>query len=283
MEILTWNIQCGLGVDGIVDLGRIENVVREMGNPDVICFQEIARHMSVFGAEILGDQVAELQERFSEHEVFFGPVVDTYGEGSARQQFGNLMMSRVPVHGCRHHLLPRPAAPGAQHMPRQATELLVEADGEPLRIVATHLEYFVPAHRTAQVERLVDLHRESCENARKPPIATDSGPYSGAPGTCNAVFCGDFNFRPEDPEYVALTRKQGDDTPALMDAWSIVHGGRPHDPTCGIFDHEQWSEGAHCRDFFFVSESLAERVEHIRVHTDTDASDHQPVEIRIAL
>lgn len=282
MEILTWNIQSGLGVDGRVDLGRIENVVREMRTPDVICFQEIARNMPVFGPEVLGDQVAELQERFSEYDVFFGPVFDANGENAARQQFGNLMMSRIPVHACRHHLLPRPAASGVHHMPRQATELLVEADGEFFRIVGTHLEYFVTLHRAAQVERLICLHRESCENARKPSLAMDSGPYSGVAGTCQAVFCGDFNFRPEDLEYEALTCKRDDYTPALMDAWSIVHGGRPHDPTCGIFDHVQWTEGSHCRDFFFVSENLAERVEHIRVQTDTDASDHQPLEMRIA-
>ena len=42
MEIITWNVQSGLGVDGRVDLGRIAAAVRELGDPDIICFQEVA-------------------------------------------------------------------------------------------------------------------------------------------------------------------------------------------------------------------------------------------------
>lgn len=43
MQIISWNIQCGLGVDGKVDLARIANVMREMGDADIICLQEVSR------------------------------------------------------------------------------------------------------------------------------------------------------------------------------------------------------------------------------------------------
>lgn len=280
MEIITWNIQSGLGVDGRVDLDRIATTVRELGDPDIICFQEVARNMRVFGAEPLGDQAAEFQRLFPDYEFFFGPVVDAAAESSGRQQFGNLMMSRLPVRRCSHHMLPRPAVAGILHMPRQATELTVDAHGEPLRIVATHLEYFAAEQRAAQVERLLALHRESCANARIPPSDAEIGPYAGIPIPSNAVMCGDFNFRPVDPEYAAMTRVD-DAAPPLVDAWRIVHGDRPHEPTCGIFDNEQWPEGPHCRDFFFVTENLAPRIELLQVHRDTDASDHQPVKLII--
>lgn len=282
IAILTWNIQAGLGVDGAVDLGRIAGVVHEMADPDVVCFQEVARDIPVFGADALGDQVAELRDLFPGYEMFFGPVFDATAGNSLRQRFGNLVMSRIPVQGCRHHLLPRPSAPDVQHMQRQATELLVDAGGESLRVVSTHLEYFVAAQRVAQVERLLELHAEACDNARNPPIVTDFGPYSGAAGTCNAIFCGDFNFRPEDPEYAAMTRRPDGDMPPFLDAWKIANGERPHDPTCGIFDRAQWPGGPHCRDYFFVSEGLDARVEHVEVNTESDASDHQPLAIRIA-
>ncbi|NIM29469.1 MAG: endonuclease [Gammaproteobacteria bacterium] len=281
MEIITWNVQSGLGVDGRVDLGRIAAAVRELGDPDIICFQEVARHMQVSGSEPLGDQAAEFQRLFPDHELFFGPVVDAAAEGSGRRQFGNLMMSRLPVHRCSHHVLPRPAVPGILHMPRQATELIVDAHGEPLRIVATHLEYFATQQRAAQVQRLLALHREACANARMPPRDAQIGPYAGMPLPGNAVLCGDFNFKPMDPEYAAMTRADGD-APPLVDAWRIVHGDRPHAPTCGIFDSEQWPEGPHCRDFFFVTENLASRLELLQVHLETNASDHQPVRIGIA-
>ena len=58
---------------------------------------------------------------------------------------------------------------------------------------------------------------------------------------------------------------------------ALRHGTRPHDPTCGIYDHDQWPQGAHARDFFFVSDALAGRVKDVVVDTKTNASDHQPV------
>ena len=44
MEILTWNIQAGTGVDGSNDISRIAQVIKDMGNPDIICLQEVARN-----------------------------------------------------------------------------------------------------------------------------------------------------------------------------------------------------------------------------------------------
>ena len=61
----------------------------------------------------------------------------------------------------------------------------------------------------------------------------------------------------------------------------VVHPDRPHDPTCGIYDHAQWPEGPHCRDFFFVAGDCVRVVSSMRVNTETDASDHQPLMIEI--
>ena len=55
-KVLTWNIQCGLGVDGRVDLVRIADVIRTMADVDVICLQEVSR----FNPELDGGQIAEL-------------------------------------------------------------------------------------------------------------------------------------------------------------------------------------------------------------------------------
>ncbi|MDA9981782.1 endonuclease/exonuclease/phosphatase family protein [Gammaproteobacteria bacterium] len=44
MEILTWNIQAGTGVDGNNDMSRIAQVIKDTGNPDIICLQEVARN-----------------------------------------------------------------------------------------------------------------------------------------------------------------------------------------------------------------------------------------------
>ena len=41
MKILTWNIQWGLGMDGVCDLKRVTDYARATG-ADVICLQEVA-------------------------------------------------------------------------------------------------------------------------------------------------------------------------------------------------------------------------------------------------
>jgi endonuclease/exonuclease/phosphatase family metal-dependent hydrolase len=67
------------------------------------------------------------------------------------------------------------------------------------------------------------------------------------------------------------------------DAWLIVQPDRPRAPTCGIYDRAQWPNGADCRDFIFVTEDLAPRVQRVSVDGDTAASDHQPVLIEMSV
>jgi endonuclease/exonuclease/phosphatase family metal-dependent hydrolase len=43
MEILTWNIQAGTGVDGTNDMSRVVQIIKRMDNPDIICLQKVAR------------------------------------------------------------------------------------------------------------------------------------------------------------------------------------------------------------------------------------------------
>src|SRR5437868_2408666 len=167
--IVSWNIQYGKGCDGKVDLGRIARVVRAMGDPDVICMQEVSRNEP----DIAGgaDQAAELAALFPEYEGFFGPGLNRLGKGPQRRQFGNLLLSRLPVLQVFQHLLPRPAEPGVKQMQRQAIEAVVQTRAGALRVVTTHLEYFSERHRTAQIERLRELHEETAANEAAPPKA----------------------------------------------------------------------------------------------------------------
>jgi len=57
--IVSWNIQCGSGCDGVVDLERIARVVKAMGEADVICMQEVARNDPAIAGG--ADQAAELE------------------------------------------------------------------------------------------------------------------------------------------------------------------------------------------------------------------------------
>ncbi|MEW5879104.1 MAG: endonuclease/exonuclease/phosphatase family protein [Pseudomonadota bacterium] len=268
--ILTWNIQCGLGCDGLVDLTRIARVVRAMGEADVLCFQEVARNDPQIAAG--ADQVAQLQALFPRHAAHFGAALDRRGHGDARRQFGNLVLSRLPVLQIFRHLLPHPAQGGIKHMQRQAVEVVVETRAGPLRVVTTHLEYYSSVHRAAQIERLRALQSEVADNESHPPKAAAS-PYDAVPRPASLVLCGDLNFLPREPEYEMLF------APPLLDAWRVARGAEPHPPSTGLYDRRQWPMGGHCRDYFAVTADVARRVAEVTVDTATDASDHQPLRL----
>jgi len=275
-KVLTWNIQCGLGIDGRFDLDRIAAVIISMGDPDVICLQEVSRGMPDLDGGT--DQPELLAKLFPDHEPFFGTGPDCHDESTngARRSFGNMILSRLPVPSVFRHPLPQPAAAGVKHMARQATEATVATPGGPLRIMTTHLEFHTLEQRMAQIERLRALHFEAATNEKHSPKDAE-GPYKPLVRPEEMVLCGDFNFEPHDEEYAALQASFEDGVVSLEDGWRGVHGARQHDPTCGIHDHEQWPDGPHCRDFFFITPGVRARTTAIDVDIETDASDHQPL------
>lgn len=282
MEILTWNIQAARGVDGRVDVARVAGVIAAAGVPDLICLQEVAQHYPELDGGLGADQAAAFSARFPQHAAFFGPALDRLGAAGPRRRFGNLVLARPPVEQCFMHPLPQPPEAGIRHMPRQAIEVVVRDGNRALRLVTLHLEYHARSHRIAQVERLLALHREICGHVERPPLADDAGPYAATPRPATAVVCGDFNFEISDPEYAAMIDPGADPRAGLADAWAHRHGPGTHRPTCGVHDHVQWTEGPHCRDFFFVTQDLLPRVEAVEVDEVTDASDHQPVRLRLS-
>lgn len=265
--ILTWNIQCGLGCDGVVNLPRIARVIKAMGEADVICMQEVTRNDPAIAGG--ADQAAELNALFPGFEAVFGPAL-----WRGRRQFGNLILSRLPVLQVFNHLLPHPAEGGIKHMQRQAIEAVVLTRGGPLRVVTTHLEYFSTAHRAAQIERLRALQAEVAESEATPPKPGGS-PYDPVPRPASLVLCGDLNLLPHEPEY-----RQFFELP-LLDAWKSFRNGEAHPPSTGLFDRRQWPMGGHCRDYFAVTADVAARITALEIDVATDASDHQPLRLAI--
>ncbi len=268
--ILTWNIQCGLGCDGVVNLARIARLARAMGESDVLCLQEVTRNDPALAGG--ADQVAELRKLFPEYEVFFGAGLDRKEIGKQRRQFGNLILSRAPVLQVFHHLLPHPAAGGIKHMQRQAIEVVVDTSAGPLRVMTTHLEYYSAAHRATQIERLRALQAEVADNDAQSAKPAKS-PYDPVPRPASLVLCGDLNVQPNEAEYEQLF------APPLFDAWRVARGDEPHPPSTGLFDRKQWPMGGHCRDYFAVTADVAQRIAAIEIDVATDASDHQPLRL----
>lgn len=279
MILITWNLQWCRGMDGRVDPARIVACARTLADFDVLCVQEIASGFDDLPGSAGEDQFTLLADLLPGYEAIAGIATDRDRPDGGRRRFGNLVLSRLPVLAAYRHQLPWPVDPAVPSMQRGAVEVVVQAACGPLRILTTHLEYYSAQQRAAQVERLRALHAEACAHAHLPPRDDeDWGPFARAPRPRSAVLCGDFNFRPEAPEYERLQEVVGDGVPCFRDAWAIAHAGAPHPPTFCVHDP---GEPAYCCDFAFVTEDLAQRVEDVTVDADTQVSDHQPVVLRL--
>ena len=291
-KLITWNIQWGRGCYGVVDLRRIVDSARALGDFDVLCLQEVAANYPGLEGSAGEDQPALLAHLLPGYTPIFAVATDVLAENgasasnlqdgagrerAARRLFGNMILSRPPVAQVFRHLLPWPVDPDATSMQRVLVDAVIEAPFGALRVMTTHLEYYSGAQRAAQVERIRELHAEAALRARHERTRDSSaGPFRSMRRAASAILTADFNFRPDDPLHDRVTAPCGDGVPALRDAWQVRYPGVPHPPSIGLFDRRQWSE-AFCCDFIYVTDDLCPRIAEVRVDQRTDASDHQPV------
>jgi endonuclease/exonuclease/phosphatase family metal-dependent hydrolase len=268
MRLLSWNVQWCRGIDARVDPKRIAAEVKRLADPDVVCLQEIARNFPEMAGSAGEDQVEVLLKELPGYQAFFAAGVDLPGK-NARRQFGNLVLSRLPVGRVLRHQLPWPSLSDARSMPRAVVEAVIEASFGPLRIMTTHLEYYSKGHRHAQIARLLDLNRE----AGGTHLAVDEpGSYESHTRGTSALVCGDFNLPPDDAQYRQMVDGE------FIDAWAELSPGKPRQATFHLYD----GETPYCCDYIFVTADLLPRLKSIRIDTETQASDHQPVILDLA-
>jgi endonuclease/exonuclease/phosphatase family metal-dependent hydrolase len=271
MRLLSWNVQWCRGVDGRVDPKRIAAEAKRIADPDVVCLQEVAVNFRELEGSSGEDQVEILRREFRGYEAFFVAAVDLSGK-QGRRQFGNMILSRLPVGRVLRHLLPWPAAPEVQSMQRGALEAVIEAPFGPLRVITTHLEYYSKTHRTAQIDRLRELQRE----ASGPKLeAEEPGTYESPARPPSALICGDFNLPPED----SLHQRMVDC--GFLDAWQALNPDKPHPHSFRIYEREE-GESPYCCDYVFVTQDVAPRLRSMHIDQKTQASDHQPVIVELA-
>ncbi len=280
MQLVTWNIQWCLGVDGRVDPRRIVDEARAFADFDVLCLQEVASNFPALKGSRGEDQFAVLASLLPGFTAVPGIAVDSLAPDGTRRLFGNLILSRYPVRQAMRTQLPWPADPAVRSMPRVLVEALVDAPFGPLRIMTTHLEYYSQSQRTAQVEAVRARHAEACGHALAPGVRDSSdGPFHHQPATVSTILTGDFNFRPTDPLHARLLQPFDDPrVPALDDVWQRLHPGVGQPATAGVHDHAQWPEAFAC-DFVCASADLRPRWRDIAVDAASAASDHQPVRL----
>jgi endonuclease/exonuclease/phosphatase family metal-dependent hydrolase len=129
LRVLSYNIHHGEGVDRKLDLPRIASVIKSV-KPDLVALQEVDQ-----GTERTNkvDQPEELARLTGLNVVFGGNIRYQGGD------YGNAVLSRLPISQHKNHLLPR-FDDGEQRGVLQVEVDLPDGLGR-LRFLATHLDY----------------------------------------------------------------------------------------------------------------------------------------------
>ena len=139
---MTFNIHHGVGTDGRHDLPRLATLLASV-DADVICLQEVDRHYGDRTEEV--DQ-ALLLSRALDMQLAWGPAIDEPGpKGKPHRQYGNALLSRLPILISDVHQLPG----GGE--PRCALRTMIELDGGALWVTNTHLTTRSAEERAMQV------------------------------------------------------------------------------------------------------------------------------------
>ena len=136
VTVATYNIHDAIGCDGRFNPTRIAQVLGEL-NASVLALQEVGSHHSGV------DMLAFLRDATG-FEAVAGPTVLR-----ATGEYGNAVLSRYPVREVTRIDLKVP-----RREERGALDVLLDCDGSPLRVLATHLG-LRPAERREQVQRLL--------------------------------------------------------------------------------------------------------------------------------
>lgn len=276
MKLLTWNVQWFRGVDGVVDPGRVIAHARALCDFDVLCLQEVAVNFPGLPGTAPFDQAAAVADLLPGYEVIFTPAVDyRCAVDGAREQFGNLVATRLPALLVERHLLPLVHEAGVPSARRACTSVLLRGAGGPVTVLNTHLEYHSATQRALQVERILAIHRENGELVAGPgTCAPAAGLYQGKPRSDRAILCGDFNCDAGSSEYLSLVRGESDQ--AFRDMQVAVHGSARRAPTFGCYD-TTWAKQPIACDHVFATRNIAGLARRYQVDGLTRLSDHQPV------
>ena len=280
MRIVSYNIQFGKGMDGIVDLARTSNVVR---GADIICLQEVDQYWQRSG---FCDQAAELAGLLPTHFYAYGSSFDADASSRAahgavinrRRRHGNMVLSRWPILSSRCFNLPKQHYEDRFNMQMSCLEAVIDTGRRALRVYSYHAGYLSAEERRIQVQAFVERFERSPREcgawSGKGDIDGDdwSNGRATPPMPESAIVCGDFNASPDTEEYRQLLEATG-----LIDCWAMA------DPDNRRTSTLLKEPGRDIRitgkvDHILVTPDLADGIGEVGILDETVASDHRPVQ-----
>ncbi|MBN2022787.1 MAG: endonuclease/exonuclease/phosphatase family protein [Pirellulales bacterium] len=169
-RVAAFNIHRGKGPDGRRDLARSAECLRDV---------DLAGLNEVHGTSVGGNQAEELG-RLLDRAWLFAPASRQWYV----QQFGNAVLTRLPIQGWQR--IPLPCRREPSH--RNAILVVLEHQGRPVRVLLTHLTQRSAEDRSVQFDAVARLFLA----LEKP-----------------AILLGDLNLPPDDPLIQDLAQRPG--------------------------------------------------------------------------
>jgi endonuclease/exonuclease/phosphatase family metal-dependent hydrolase len=279
MKVVSYNIQFGRGLDGVIDLVRSCRAIR---GADIVCLQEVDQGWKRSDEK---DQDVEIAGLMPSYYYVYGSSFDVDASNRAahgavinrRRRHGNMILSRWPILSSRSINLPKQHYPDKFNMQMTCVEAVIDTGAIVTRVYSYHAGYLDSAERLAQVTEFAGVF------ARSP---MEKGAWSGKPGIDGddwsnqrktpqmpqtAIACGDFNAAPDSDEYRLLLESSG-----LSDCWELADPQNRQTSTlrkntsndiqvCGKIDH------------ILITADLCACLERVAIDDDADGSDHKPI------
>lgn len=191
LTVMSFNIHHGVGIDGLLNLQRVADVIKTDG-VDVVGLQEVDRHWGE--RSDFADQAAWLADELDLHVVYGANLdLDPAQAGEPRRQYGTAILSERPIRDWDNTYLPKYEG----HEQRGLLRARINVRGVWVSVYNTHLQHNDANERLEQVAAIEALMGEPDESV---------------------VLLGDLNAVPSSPEIRELV----DD---LVDTWEAAGVG----------------------------------------------------------
>jgi len=279
VEIVSYNIQFGRGLDRKIDLERI---CRSIKGAEIICLQEVEVGWQRSGG---AEQPKLISEILPEYYTVFGSSFDVDNsvkneDGQVvnrRRQHGVMILSAWPILSSRTFNLTKLHYADKFNMQMSFVEAVIKTESKAIRVYNYHAGYLEPEERLDQVKQLVKVYQKSPREqgawSGKPDIDDDD--WSNRRETPempdSAIACGDFNCSPDSSEYQYLIGNSD-----LVDSWSVSDSDNLNTTTRRRNITEDIKVAGKI-DHIFVSQDLVDHIQRVTIDHDADGSDHKPV------
>ncbi|WP_223396048.1 endonuclease/exonuclease/phosphatase family protein [Nocardioides rotundus] len=155
LQVMSYNMRHGEGVDGVLDLDRIAGEIRDSG-AEVVALQEVDNN---WGARSdYADQAKELADRLGWDYAYAANLdLDPLPGETKRRQYGTAVLSRYPILSSRNHLLTNIEYPERPTEQRGLLETVVNVRGAHVSVLNTHLDHQRAEQRISQVREILAI------------------------------------------------------------------------------------------------------------------------------